>query len=67
MTHPLAGQPAPADVLTDIPALLAAYFEEVAEWALAKTGVVVRSTEGKELDGGAVIDMMITRRVMGAG
>ena len=25
MTHPLAGQPAPADVLTDIPALLAAY------------------------------------------
>lgn len=26
MTHPLAGQRAPADVLTDIPALLAAYF-----------------------------------------
>ncbi|MGA9396378.1 MAG: phosphoglucomutase, alpha-D-glucose phosphate-specific, partial [Azonexus sp.] len=26
MTHPLAGQPAPKDVLTDIPALLAAYF-----------------------------------------
>ena len=25
MTHPLAGKPAPADVLTDIPALLAAY------------------------------------------
>jgi phosphoglucomutase len=25
MPHPLAGQPAPADVLTDIPALLAAY------------------------------------------
>ena len=25
MTHPLAGQPAPADFLTDIPALLAAY------------------------------------------
>ena len=25
MTHPLAGQPAPPDVLTDIPALLAAY------------------------------------------
>ncbi|WP_153114738.1 phosphoglucomutase (alpha-D-glucose-1,6-bisphosphate-dependent) [Rhodocyclus tenuis] len=25
MTHPLAGQPAPADYLTDIPALLAAY------------------------------------------
>ena len=25
MTHPLAGQPAPASVLTDIPALLAAY------------------------------------------
>ena len=25
MAHPLAGQPAPADILTDIPALLAAY------------------------------------------
>ena len=25
MAHPLAGKPAPADVLTDIPALLAAY------------------------------------------
>ena len=28
MTHPLAGQPAPLDVLTDIPALLAAYFNQ---------------------------------------
>jgi phosphoglucomutase len=28
MTHPLAGQPAPSDVLTDIPALLAAYFNQ---------------------------------------
>ena len=28
MTHPLAGQPAPQDVLTDIPALLAAYFDQ---------------------------------------
>lgn len=28
MAHPLAGQPAPADVLTDIPALLKAYFEQ---------------------------------------
>ena len=28
MTHPLAGQPAPPDVLTDIPALLAAYFNQ---------------------------------------
>ena len=28
MPHPLAGQPAPADVLTDIPALLAAYFDQ---------------------------------------
>jgi phosphoglucomutase len=27
MAHPLAGQPAPADVLIDVPALLKAYFE----------------------------------------
>jgi phosphoglucomutase len=27
MAHPLAGQPAPADALTDIPALLKAYFD----------------------------------------
>ncbi|MBP9916921.1 MAG: alpha-D-glucose phosphate-specific phosphoglucomutase, partial [Thiobacillaceae bacterium] len=27
MAHPLAGQPAPADVLIDVPALLKAYFD----------------------------------------
>ena len=52
MTHPLAGQPAPLDVLTDIPALLAAYFNQpdvsqpAQRVAFALTATGAAATEG---------------------
>ena len=41
-------------------AVLAAYYEEVGEWALSAGGVSMRNESGRELDGGAIIGMMMS-------
>jgi phosphoglucomutase len=50
MAHPLAGQPAPSEVLTDIPALLAAY-RQPATQSLAPVSFGTSGHRGSALDG----------------